>query len=63
MRRVVAFWLEEDGQDLIEYSLLIVFIAMACLALLGGGHNAVNGIWQVNTNHLNSAAQVAAGEG
>ena len=26
------FWREEDGQDLIEYSLLITFIAIACAA-------------------------------
>jgi Flp pilus assembly pilin Flp len=61
MRRIVAFWLEEDGQDLIEYSLLIMFIAVACAALMGGGQNGVNGIWQVNKDHLNSAAQAAAG--
>jgi Flp pilus assembly pilin Flp len=55
------FWQEDDGQDLIEYSLLIVFIAIACLSLMGGGQSAVDGIWKVNTDHLNSAAQVAAG--
>ena len=63
MRRLVAFWLEEDGQDLIEYSLLIVFIAIACLALLGGGQGAVSGIWQVNKDNLKSAAQAVSGEG
>ena len=29
------FWLEEEGQDLIEYSLLITFIAIACLGAGG----------------------------
>ena len=63
MRRIVAFWLDEDGQDLIEYSLLMVFIAIAALALLGGGQAAVKGIWQLNNEHLNSAAHAISGEG
>ena len=37
------------GQDLIEYSLLITFIAIACAALVGSGRPAVNAIWQRST--------------
>jgi Flp pilus assembly pilin Flp len=39
------FWQEEDGQDLIEYSLLITFIAIACAAIVGAGRPAVNTVW------------------
>ena len=46
------FLREEDGQDLIEYSLLITFIAIACAAMLGAGRPAVNSIWQASNNHL-----------
>jgi len=49
------FWREECGQDLIEYSLLITFIAIACLALLGSGRPAVNSIWQAGNNQLTQA--------
>jgi Flp pilus assembly pilin Flp len=55
------FWREEDGQDLIEYSLLITFIAIACAALLGSGRPAVNAIWQTSNNQLLQANGMAAG--
>ncbi len=54
------FWREEDGQDLIEYSLLITFIAIACAAVLGAGRPAVNSIWQNSNNQLSQANTVAS---
>ena len=53
------FLREEDGQDLIEYSLLITFIAIACAAILGAGRPAVNSIWQSGNNQLAQANGVA----
>lgn len=40
-------WLFEDvsGQDLIEYSLLLAFIALAGAALFGGMSTSLNAIW------------------
>ena len=58
---LLNFWREDDGQDLIEYSLLITFIAIACAALLGAGRPAVNAIWQNGNNHLAQANATAAG--
>jgi Flp pilus assembly pilin Flp len=55
------FWLEEEGQDLIEYSLLITFIAIACLALIGAGKPAVNGIWTQANSKLASGNSTASG--
>ena len=55
------FWREDDGQDLIEYSLLITFIAIACAALLGAGRPAVNSIWQTSNNQLLQANGAASG--
>lgn len=49
------FWREDDGQDLIEYSLLITFIAIACAAIIGAGRPAVNSIWQSGNNQLAQA--------
>jgi Flp pilus assembly pilin Flp len=41
---------EDHGQDLIEYSLLIAFVAMASTALFIGAGNEVKGVWsQTNT--------------
>ena len=53
------FWREEEGQDLIEYSLLITFIAIACAAILGAGRPAVNSIWQNTNNQLAQANGVS----
>ena len=55
-------WLEEDGQDLIEYSLLITFIAIACAALIGSSRPAVNQIWtSANSSLVNANSQAAGG--
>ena len=54
------FWQDEQGQDLIEYSLLITFIAIACLAMLGAGRPAVNSIWQNSNNQLVQASTAAS---
>jgi Flp pilus assembly pilin Flp len=55
------FWREEEGQDLIEYSLLITFIAIACAAIMGAGRPAVNGIWVGTNNQLAVANSVSGG--
>jgi len=52
MRR---FWVEEEGQDIIEYSLLITFIAIACMWFVGQGHDPVNGIWTTANNSITTA--------
>jgi Flp pilus assembly pilin Flp len=54
------FWQEEEGQDLIEYSLLITFIAIACAAIIGAGRPAVNNIWIGTNNQLSQANSAAS---
>jgi Flp pilus assembly pilin Flp len=58
---VADFCRGEDGQDLIEYSLLIAFMALACAALFGGGRPATSAIWSHVDNELTSATQAATG--
>ena len=60
-QRLHNFWIDEEGQDLIEYSLLITFIAIACLALIGAGRPAVNGIWTQANSKLASGNTTATG--
>jgi len=43
------FWVNEDGQDLVEYSLLIVFIAIAALAVMQPTGSSITPVW-VNGN-------------
>ena len=54
-------WSEEEGQDLIEYSLLITFIAIATLWAFTYGQPSVNGIWSTTNSHISAAATVAGG--
>ena len=50
-----SFWNEEQGQDLIEYTLLMAFVALASVGLfLGGGRN-VKGIWATTNSQLSYA--------
>jgi Flp pilus assembly pilin Flp len=60
-QRLHDFWMDEEGQDLIEYSLLITFIAIACLALIGAGRPAVNGIWTQANSKLALGNSTASG--
>jgi Flp pilus assembly pilin Flp len=54
------FWLEEEGQDLIEYSLLITFIAIFCMWFVGAGRDPVKGIW-TTANSTITVANTSAG--
>ena len=46
------FTQDEQGQDLIEYTLLLAFVALASAALFIGAGNSVSGIWSVTNSQL-----------
>ena len=54
-----SFLNDEQGQDLIEYTLLIAFVAFASAGLFIGFGGSVRGIWAVNTSQLTSANTTA----
>ncbi len=54
------FWREEKGQDLIEYTLLMAFVALASAALFLGAGGSINGIWSSANTQL-AAANAASG--
>ncbi len=54
-----AFWREEEGQDLVEYSLLLAFIALAAVALLAGVKTQIVTLWADISNALGSAVTAA----
>jgi len=41
-----AFWNEEDGQDMVEYTLLLGFIALTGAAVLTGIRDQTFSIWR-----------------
>jgi Flp pilus assembly pilin Flp len=49
------FWNDEQGQDLIEYTLLMAFVALASAALFIGAGKSVQGIWQATNSQLSAA--------
>ena len=42
---LVRLWKEEEGQDLIEYALLIVLMSLAAIGSIGGLATAVDGVF------------------
>ena len=55
-----AFWQEEDGQDLVEYSLLLAFIALAAVAILNSVKGSISTLWGDISNALTSATTAAS---
>ena len=59
MKPILSFLRHEEGQDLIEYTLLMAFIALASAAIFINAGSSVNGIWQNSSNQLGNAAAMA----
>ena len=48
-------WSDEQGQDLIEYTLLMAFVALASAALFLGAGGSIKGIWSTTNSQLSAA--------
>ena len=55
MTFLTNFWLNEQGQDLIEYTLLMAFVALASAGLFLGAGGDVKGVWTTTNNELAQA--------
>jgi Flp pilus assembly pilin Flp len=61
MKQLVwQFLHEEEGQDLIEYTLLMAFVALASAALFIGAGGSINSIWTTANTQLSNAASSAS---
>jgi Flp pilus assembly pilin Flp len=49
------FLANEQGQDLIEYTLLMAFVALASAGLFLGAGGDVKGVWTTTNNELAQA--------
>jgi Flp pilus assembly pilin Flp len=49
------FLADDNGQDLIEYSLLMAFVALASAALFLGAGGSIAGIWSTSNSQLVAA--------
>ena len=49
------FWNDDQAQDLIEYTLLLAFVALAAAALFIGSGGSISGIWSTSNSELVAA--------
>ncbi|MGC9946011.1 MAG: Flp family type IVb pilin [Bryobacteraceae bacterium] len=57
MRRL---WQDQQGQDLIEYTLLMAFVALASAALFISSGASISSIWSDSNVELSTAASSAS---
>ena len=55
LERIKNFIVDEQGQDLIEYTLLIGVILLASAAILAAGSGSILGIWGNASSQLVTA--------
>ena len=53
------FLRQEDGQDTMEYTLLLGFVALAAAAIFPVVTTSIKTVWGVASNHLSNAANSA----
>ena len=52
-------WKDDQGQDLIEYTLLMAFVALASAALFISSGTSISKIWSTTNTQLSLAASSA----
>ncbi len=60
MSILTSLWKDEQGQDLIEYTLLIAFVALCSAVLFIGAGSSIQGIWSSTNSQLVAANASAA---
>jgi len=53
---LISLWKEEEGQDLTEYALLLVLIALAAIAVMSNLGSAINVVFSTGASTLTSAS-------
>jgi Flp pilus assembly pilin Flp len=57
---LIGFIRDDRGQDLIEYTLLLAFVALASAAIFIGAGTSVSSIWNIANSRLIDANSVAS---
>jgi Flp pilus assembly pilin Flp len=60
VKQFKQFWREREGQDLIEYTLLLAFVCLASAALFINAGQSISGIWSTASSSLSSANSAAS---
>ncbi len=56
---LTTFWNDDSAQDLVEYSLLLAFIALAAIAILKSAGTSDTKMWTLINTSLKSATKAA----
>jgi pilus assembly protein Flp/PilA len=56
MKILKKLWKEEEGQDLVEYGLLIVLVGLFCVTAMKGLANAISDAFSNAANGLTTAS-------
>jgi Flp pilus assembly pilin Flp len=59
-KMMVRFLRDEQGQDLVEYTLLLAFVCLASAALFIGAGLQLSGIWSLANSRLVNASLAAS---
>lgn len=57
---VQKFWRADEGQDLVEYALLLAFIALAAIAVLSGIKTEMKTLWTDISNGISDIVSAAS---
>ncbi|MBV9405194.1 MAG: Flp family type IVb pilin [Acidobacteriaceae bacterium] len=60
LEQIHNLWDSEDGQDLIEYALLLAFVSLVVVALLTGIRSSIRTLWTDINNSLSNAVVSAS---
>ena len=52
---IIKFIRDEEGQDLVEYALLLVFLALAAISILPTLGSSVNKVFSQSNSSLNAS--------
>ena len=58
-RPATTLWAEDDGQDLVEYALLLALLVVAAVAIFATSTQDMGGIWRHDEVKLNAANAIA----
>ena len=60
MQLLWTLWCQEDGQDLIEYTLLMAFIVFIIAGIVSIGGQSIKGIVSTSNSQIVAASEFAA---
>ncbi len=60
MKVLYSLWNDDQGQDTIEYVLLIAFVALASAAIFLAGGGSIQGIWSTSNSQIVAANSSAS---